>query len=293
MRKYIIFSSVATIALAAMTALSLSSCNKEDVTAQASEPQEIVLNVSDGIDLDVETKATTEVTTIPSSLYFGATTGTAGSSDAVKWAAATGSVSSNKISTGKYQSATPTAYNWYVSNKTFTVAATGPTIAADNGTDIISGVAKANSTASPSVTLNHIFSRVKLGTTTSPNGYSVSGVSVTIKSTSSTDITGTAGTYNMATDKWTAASTRLTTAQSLTSSSDLYLIPGTYTLTATYTLSKTGFSKTYTSKTTTVTIAQGKINTINCSFSNNEAQAITLVVSLTAWGAETQTATFS
>lgn len=292
MRKDTIFSSLATIALVAMTALSLSSCNKEGVTAQVSEPQEIVLNVSDGIDLDVETKATA-LTTVPTSLYFGATTGTAGSSDAVKWAADTGSVSSNKISTGKYQSATPTAYNWYVSNKPFTVPATGPTIAADNGTDIISGVAKANSTASPSVTLNHIFSRVKLGTTTSPNGYSVSDVSVTIKSTSSTDITGTAGTYNMATDKWTAASTRLTTAQSLSSSSDLYLIPGTYTLTATYTLSKTGFSKTYTSKTTTVTIVQGKINTINCSFTNNEAQAITLVVLLTEWDPVTQTATFS
>ena len=272
--------------IAAAALLAAASCNKDAGQAEpVPSTDEIVLLVGDTFDPVVDTK-TTAVSAVPSSLYWGASTGSAGS-ETSKWASASASVSSNKISTGKYQTATPTSYNYYVANQSFTIGSS-TTMTASSSTDVVCGRAASNSTT-PSVTLNHIFARTGSFTATATDGYSISSVSWQIIGKS--EINGTAGTYNLTTDTWTAASTKLSSYTAITSSSDMYLIPGTYTIKVSYTLSKGDWSASYT-KTGDVTIVKGKVNNISASFSGS-ATAIVLSVSLTDWGTQNHTPTFS
>lgn len=278
MKKFSVF------IIAAVAALSFVSCQKNDRIPNDSEGQEIVLNVGDSFEVD--TKATA-VTAVPSTLYWGASTGT--STESVKWATASASVSSSKINTGKYQTATATAYNYYVANQTFTVA--GDMTVANNNTDIVAGRTASSSSTTPSVTLNHIFARTGSLTCNAQSGYTISGVSWKIYGSSS-DIQGTAGTYNMKSQSWTAASTKLTSETAITSTSDMYLIPGTYTIKVSYTLTKGDYSQSFT-KTGTVSLTMGKVNNISCTAIGGGASEIVLSVSLTAWGSENKNMTLS
>ncbi len=270
------------ILTATAAALAAIACNKPAELASAPEaaPQEIVIGVGDGFSAEVDTKATA-VTSLPSTLYWGATTGT--TTEASKWAAASASVSSSKINTGHYQSATPTAYNYYVANQTFSVGASTTMTVANNNTDVIVGRTAASSSTTPSVALDHIFARTGTLTANAPSGYNISGVSWKIVGKS--DINGTAGTYNMTTGAWTAASTKLSSETAITSSSDMYLIPGTYTVKVTYTLTKGEWSSTAT-KTADVTLVKGKINNITGTVNNlGGATQIVLSLSVTDWTA--------
>ena len=254
------------------------SCSKNVMSVEepfADAGKEIVIGVGDTMDAVVTTKATA-VTTLSGNLYWGASTGT--STETVKWATATGAVSSNKINTGKYLAATPVAYNYYVANQTFTVA--GDMTVANNNTDIIAGRCAQNSTAAPPVTLNHIFARTGTLTCNTQSGYTISDVSWKIVGKST--INGTAGTYNMKSQSWTAASTKLTSDTAITSSSDMYLIPGTYTIKVTYTLTKGDWTATFT-KQGDVTLVAGKKNNITCTAIGGAASQIVLNLSLTAW----------
>ena len=278
MKKFSVF------IIAAAVAFSFASCQKNDRIPNDSEGQEIVLNVGDSFEVD--TKATA-ITTVPSTLYWGASTGT--STESVKWSTASASVSSSKINTGKYQTATATAYNYYVANQTFTVA--GDMTVANNNTDIVAGRTASSSSTTPSVTLNHIFARTGSLTCNTQSGYSISGVTWKIYGSSS-DIQGTAGTYNMKSQSWTAASTKITSETPITSSSDMYLIPGTYTIKVSYTLTKGDYSQSFT-KTGTVSLTMGKVNNISCTAIGGGASEIVLSVSLTAWGSENKNMTLS
>ena len=220
--------------------------------------REIVIGVCDD-GLDVGTKAT-EIKALPSSLYWGATTGSG--TETVKWSNASATVSSSKINTGKYQTASPTAYNYYVSNVSLSVGA-NTTVSAVNTTDVICGRTEASTTSSsPTVTLGHVFARTgSLSLTAS--GYTLSGVSCTIKSKGS--LTGTKGTYNLRTGAWSSVTALPSTAlgswtpsgSTATASSDLYLIPGVYTVTVTYTATKSGTSTSRT-QSGDVTLEAGK-----------------------------------
>ena len=264
------------------------SCNKLASTSEPvyySEPEEIVLNVGDGFEAVVDTKATA-LTAVPGTLYWGASTGT--STETVKWATASGTVTSSKINTGKYQTATATAYNYYVASQTFTVA--GDMTVANNSNGVVAGRTAQNSTTNPAVTLNHIFARTGTLTCNAQSGYTISGVSWKIVGKST--INGTAGTYNMKSQGWTAASTKLTSDTAITSSSDMYLIPGTYTLKVTYTLAKGDWSETFT-KSCDVTIVGGKINNVTCTAIGGAASQIVISVSLADWGTQNHTPTLS
>ena len=261
--------------LLGLLAIAFVSCQKWSGEETGAAGPEIILGVEeDG--LDFSTKATA-ITALPSSLYWGATTGT--STEAAKWSSASASVSSSRISTGKYQTSTPTAYNYYVSNVALSVGA-NTTVTASNTTDVICGRAASTSSTTPSVALGHIFARTGTISFTAPSGYTASNVSYTIVGQST--INGTAGTYNLKTGAWTAASTKLSTATALTASSDMYLIPGTYTIKCTFTLTRGDFSKTYT-QSGNVTLVQGKVNNITVTTASAEANQIVINLSLTAW----------
>lgn len=259
------------------------SCAKS-VEPENQNPKEIVLCVGgDTIDMQVQTK-TTEITTLPSTLYYSMTTGTIGS-ETSKIESASGNVGSGKIATGVYQSLTPTSYNYYVSNAAITFAASGSTISAANTTDVIAGKVTSNET-NPSVKLDHIFARTGTLTLNTQGDYALSNVSWNIESSSA----GTGGTYNIAKNIWTSVTALSST--SLTGSSDLYLVPGDYTLSVTYTLTMGDWKQTFTKK-ATVTLVAGKVNNISGTASGGNASEISITVTLTAWGQNDITATFS
>ena len=262
----------------AIAALLTLSCQKNIASVDACAPQEIVLAISEApVEVFTGTKAITPVNSLPASLYWGATTGSG--SESTKWASASGTVSAGKINTGKYQTATPTTYNYYLSNVSMsigantTVSATGGT----SGTDVICGRATSIS-ATPSVTMDHVFARTGSITTTCTNG-SLTGLSYTIKAKG--DNTGTTGTYNLRTDAWSSAS-GITSDTAITGSSDLYLIPGDYTIKATGTYTRGDYVATKT-MTGTVTLTGGKINNIALAWPDGGTE-IVITVTLTPWG---------
>ena len=288
--------------------MTLASCQKNIQIAVPDGPQEIVLAVGgDDIEMGVDTKATA-LTALPSPLYWEGTSGT-WKSETAKWSSESKSVTtsgdSKVINTGKYQTATPTAYNYYLSNKAITFASGGSTIVPTNDTDVIAGCTQAatNSTA-PSVTMDHVFARTGTLTAKPESGYTLSSVSCKIASKSG-GTGGTAGTYNIATKTWSSitalSSTTLgsfsgSSTSQLTSSSDMYLTPGVYTITVTYTLSigdDKEWTKTFT-KSGDVTLVAGKVNSITWTCpSDGTATKITISVSLNSWGTQALTLTLS
>lgn len=274
-------------------AAALPSCNKEVTNENSIRGEEIVIGMGDSFDATVETR-TTAITAVPATLYWGATKGgnAAGSAnETLVWSKTSASLSSGKISTGKYQTSTPTSYNYYVTNKdNLTVGAGNTTITADNTVDALAGRTFGNSTTTPSVELQHIFSRTGSLTMSAQSGYNISGVSWTIVGTGT--VNGTAGTYDLKTGTWTSASAKLTDDTAITSSSDLYLIPGAYTVKCTYTLAKGDWSKTFT-KSASVTLTQGKINNISGTASGGDASEIKISVTLADWQTVTLTPTFA
>lgn len=285
MKKPIIY----PLLCAAVAVLGTTSCQKDELKSVSSAKEQIVLSLDDGsIDMSVATKAT-EIADLPSSLNLARTSGTWKSETSVNTSASF-NVTSGKIATGWYQTATPTKYNYYVSNAAMTFAAGGSTIAATNATDIIAGCTQtATDSGNPSVTLNHIFARTATLTCKTQSGYEISGISWKIVSKSG-GTGGTAGTYNIATKAWSEVTALA--SQTVKSSSDLYLIPGDYTISVTYTLTKGDWSKKFT-KSGDVTLVAGKKNSITCTATGGSASEIQLSVTLTAWGTESHTLTFS
>lgn len=254
------FDLLKTSCLLLLSSMLAAACSKEfpeasipqDIKNGGLSREEIVLGLAgDNLLADVVTK-TTEVSNVPATLYWGATTGS-GASEAVKWGSASASVSGGKISTGKYQTLTPTSYNYYVSNVAMFVGA-NTTVTATNTTDVVVGRCAANTSTTPSVTLGHIFSRTGTLTFTAP-GYTITDVSWKIVGKST--INGTKGVYNLRTGAWTSATTKLTSETTITSSSRLYLIPGTYTVKITFTASKDGITRPDLTKTGDIVMGKG------------------------------------
>ena len=229
----------------------------------------------------METKAT-PVTAIPSTLYWGMTQ----SNGTVKQATVSKDVSSSQLATGFYQTLSPTTYIHYVGNASFTAG--GAMTVANNGTDIIVGKSSSSS-ATPSVVLNHIFARTGTFTCNTQSGYTISNVSWTIMSSGS--VTGTAGTYDMASQSWTSRSSALAET-AVSSGSDLFLLPGQYTVKVTYTLTKGDYVATFT-KSGAVTLVAGKVNNISCTAVGGNATEIVIACSLTAWGTQSVSMTLS
>ena len=260
------------------------SCAKS-VEPENQTPKEIVLCVGgDTIDMQVQTK-TTAITTVPSSLYYSMTTGTLGSEETSKKGSTSGNVGSGKIATGVYQTLTSTFYNYYVSNAAITFAASGSTISAVNTTDVIAGKVTSKET-NPSVKLDHVFARTGTLTLNTQSGYTLSNVSWKIESSTA----GTGGIYNIANGRWSSVTKLSSTA--ITKDSDMYLVPGDYTLSVTYTLSKGDWNQTFNKK-ATVTLVAGKVNNITGTASGGNASEISITVTLTEWGTNNITATFS
>ncbi len=241
---------------------------------------------SDGINMSVSTKATA-VTSV-STVYWEAKEGST-----VKYAKQTCSVSGGTVTTGQYWPATiPSGgYIYFVSNHDF-ASGTG-VMSVNNTEDVVAGTTSGARSNGVTVALDHIFSRTGTLTFVAKDGYTASNVVWKIASTGSA--AGTAGSYTIGTG-WASSGATALAKQEFTSSSDLYLIPGSYSVEVSFTLTKGSFTQNYV-KTGSVTLVQGKVNNITADFDTvnpiDDASDIEFGVTVTPWGSEDHTPNFS
>lgn len=266
-----------TVAMAIMTLMTAVSCEQLNVNSVSSEPSEIVLTLNAN-KLVAETKAITAVSTLPSSLYWGATKGS--DTEVMEWESSSAVISNGKLHTGKYQTLTPVAYNFYVSNAPLAVGA-NTTVTVTGGTDgidVICGRVSASSDATPEVVLEHVFARTGSISIGAEKG-TLSDVTYRIQPKIGGN-TGTSGTYSLKTGTWSSVS-GLSAGTTLTSSSDLYLIPGDYTISAEATYTLNNYSVTET-RYGDITLTAGKINDIELSWPD-VSDEIEVICSLQDW----------
>ena len=120
------------------------------------------------------------------------------------------------------------------------------------------------------------------------SGYTLTNVTYKLKSKGTT--TGTKGTYNIYSGSW--SSTTALSETTITSSSDLYLIPGTYTLTVSGTRTKGDFTNTF-SGSVDINIVAGKTHAISATITGDPAVQIVVSTTLTAWSSTTLTPSIS
>lgn len=268
------------------------SCNKADVE---SIPDGLIAFRQTGLEsafsATVQTKAT--AVTDLSSFNVTCTTGSAGSESQV-WnnVAFTKDGSYFKAGDGgKWWPSADPGYHFYAANAALTFNADGPTVAATNGTDVVCAYMPSPAYKTPNtLEFKHIFARITDVTFSSIDGYTISGISVTI-----TPKTG--GTYNLRTGNgrtdgtgWssftTGSATGIANATPGTKSNDLYLVPGNYTLTASWTATKGNYTKTFSNKTVDIVVVGGKRNSITASLTG-DASEVLFSVSVAAWGSNT------
>ena len=279
---------IALVGIAAI--LAATGCEKSTSPRHADD-REIVF-AAQGLNFNVQTKATpvTELATF----NVLASTGTVGTSETQAWAPVAVTKNGSDYLTGKYWPLNDQNYHFYASNASLTFGATGSTVTADGSTDIVVAYLPSPSFKEKNtLTFNHIYARVGNFTLNTQSGYTLSGVSATLKD----GVSG--GTYNIfsgdgqtdgtswsalsaASDRTLAGFSSSTTAP--VSSNDLWLVPGDYTISVTYTLNKGDYSEQFT-KTGTVSLVAGKTNTITATAVGGSATEIKFGVSVTAWTA--------
>lgn len=278
-----------TFALVGIAAiLAATGCEKSTPPRHADDGE--IVFAAQGLNFNVQTKVTpvTELATF----NVLASTGTVGASETQAWAPVAVTKDGTDYLTGKYWPLTDQSYHFYASNASLTFGATGSTVTADGSTDIVVAYLPTPSFKEKNtLTFNHIYARVGNLTLNTQSGYTLSGVSATLKD----GVSG--GTYNIFSGNgqtdWTgwsalgAASDRALGAFSSSttapvSTNDLWLVPGDYTISVTYTLNKGDYSEQFT-KTGTVSLVAGKTNTITATAVGGSASEIKFGVSVTAW----------
>lgn len=289
-----------TLALASLVLMG-AACNKLESPQPSKAPavvpgSQIVFSLSgEGLVFDA-TKATAVTLSNLTSFNLQCITGTAGSAEANAWSLTSLDGHSGTVNTGKYWPVTDPGYKFYASNAAITFAAAGSTVNPANcNTDwVVASNTAPTYAASNTLTFNHILARLGTVTLNTQGGYTLSGVTATLKSASHS------GTYKLSNCTWTskgsasdeacAAFSGSVSAQ--TSTNDIYVVPGSYTMSVSYTLTKGDYVQSFT-KTGTITLAEGRINNITATAVGGSAQEITFSVSVTAWSNNPVTLTLS
>lgn len=294
----------------AMVLMAAVGCNKEaGSTGWQEAPAEYVI----GIDYPFEAFVTTRVSAVndfngletynnEKVVYWAATSGTSSETKKYPESGTTSergvvNTQSGVVKTGRYQSSNSGSLNWYVSNVSFTVPAsgtTGPTITASvnntansNSVDILAGRVS-SSQLEPNIVLDHIYARTGTLSLSVSDGYEFIGTPTwQIKRTSASGSSSNAnmsGTYNMKTGSWSQVS-GLNGYVSFNSGSDLYLIPGSYDVQISYRLRKGDWesSSTPITKSASVNLQAGVISNITGNVTGSGASELTLGISITQW----------
>lgn len=258
----------------------------------------------------VDTKATAVTDENLTAFYASATQGTAGSETSV-WNSAAFASDGESTPTyygDKWWPDSDPAYHFYASNAAITFDAAGSTVEASNAMDVVC----AYMTDPTYKTLNtlsfeHVFARVGNVNVTADEGYTISGVSITLTpktggtfnmrtGAGQTDGTGWSGlTTGSATELFDGASAKTmvygAASQTLTTGNDLYLVPGTYTVTATWTATRGEYTKTFTGMQTTVNLTGGSINSLSTTLTGTAVELV-FGVSVAAWSSNSVNMTF-
>lgn len=290
MKRLLIITTAAVCALAV-------SCKQESVPVNTSSgKEEIAFTTNDSFSAEVSTK-TSIITSLQSSgFYASATTGT--SSETLLWNNANFNYSSGQYKGNRYWPVENNGIHFYASNAEITFSADGCSV---NGVSAKEKDVVCASLASPAwgvaneLTFEHIFARVGAVTVTAPDGYNVVNLNISF----TPKITGN---YNIKTKSWSneaadsSSPIKKIASSASTNDNNLWIIPGTYTLTATYTLEKgTGdgkYSESF-SKTASVKLEAGKLNSIQTTLPEGNASEIQFTVSVTEWGNNSITAVFT
>lgn len=274
------------------------SCKSDPVPdLQQPESKEIVFTACDVMSATVNTKASVITSLQSDGFYASATTGT--SSETQLWNNAGFTYVSNQYKGDKYWPASNNGIHFYASNYQMTFNAGGCSVNNVNANqkDIVCAyLASPAWGESNELTFEHIFSRIGNVSVTAPTGYTVSNLNISFTPFVS-------GSYNLKTKEWSGKTTNssspvqtIATSPSNSNSNNLWFIPGTYTLTATYTLEKgTGegrYIENFT-KTASVSLQAGKLNTIQTTLPAGSATDILFTVTVTPWDNTTITAVFA
>jgi hypothetical protein len=260
-------------------AFAVVSCNKEPVSAEGGDSPEVVFKL--GGEFSAQTRAASVVNDDSdlSDLYVTATkngnsqTAVDGFSNAVfrkngdYW----------KGVSAKYWPNQDENYRFAISNVQLSnFAVTASCAANTNFQDIVYDyLANPNYKSTNSVLLEHAYARIGTVRILAPDGYTVSGMVLTISPVVS-------GTFNVQTEAWTntgspqnpvsilpkagsnpsTASINVAGGSVTSDNNDLWLLPGSYNLSITYTIVKGDYRKEFTKTCRNVQIQRGKINNI-------------------------------
>ena len=219
-----------------------------------------------------------------------ATTGSAGSESLVTgFSSVAFTKGTTYFESGKWWPSSNPSYHFYGANATITFNAAGSTVAASNSTDFVCAYMPSPTYLEPNtLSFEHIFARIGDVTVTAVDGYTITGVSVSVTPKVS-------GTYNIRTGAgqsdgtgWSSTSngsaTGIANATPGTKSNDVWLVPGTYELTISWTAAKDDYTYTFTNRTINVALQAGKVNSISLGLTG-DANKIQFSVSVADWGA--------
>ena len=284
--------------LAAAALAAAVSCNQDPAPAASpAEPNEIVFSAGGAMAAEVSTKATVVNSLESSGFYVSATSGTTAESQL--WSNAAFSYSSGKYKGSKYWPLENNGMHFYASNANMSFSADGCIVegASANTKDIVCAYLPSPTWKEPNdLTFEHIFARVGNVTVTPPSDYSVSGFSITFTPFIS-------GNYNIKTGEWSGKAAdssspnkSIATSTANVNDNNLWVVPGEYELTATYTLERgTGagrYQEQFTKK-ATVNLVAGKVSSIQTTLPDGNAAEILFNVTVTPWGSNAITATFT
>lgn len=283
MNRFTIYTCMLVVAL-----LSAVSCSKQEQPVW-SDNRIAFRAGGPGVDLDIRTRTVSETTasTLESSgFYVSAVTGSAGSESSV-WNSVSFTKDGTYFEGDKYWPNSNPSYKFYASSLAITYAAAGSTVNASNTSDVVCSYMASPTYKSPNTFIfEHIFARIGDVTVSARDGYTITGVSVSI-----TPKTG--GVYNMRTGSgqsdgtgWssvtTGSATNIANATPGTKSNDLYLVPGNYDIAFSWTASKGGYSEAQSRTIKNVAVTGGKVNSFSAGLTGS-ASEIEFGVSITPW----------
>ena len=281
------------VLLLAALPLLAASCNKAQEVAAEKSPVTFTV-AGEGISVDVETKAAEVTAANLSPINVLAITGTAGSTETTAWSGAFADNGEGQYTATAADRFWPSEGNpgwmFYASNVSMTPAATGPTVAADNSTDVVcSFMGSPAPRSSNTLVFEHILARINDVTVNAAAGYTISNVVITVTPLIS-------GTFNLAagighTDGtgWSAtvpgASTTISRDDQLpgVKNNDVWCVPGNYVITAAWTATKGESVQNYSGKTQTVAITGGKQNNLVTTLGGNASEVV-FSVTVNPWG---------
>lgn len=274
-----------TLFYLALAAIAACSCNRSKNDSGA--PGQILFTAPFSASVDTKTSEV-DATALQSGGFNVSAVKGSGGSDTEAWTNVHFTNDGNVYTGGKWWPISDPSYRFYASNSALSFTQGGATVSASNDKDIVCAYASSPIyKATNQLRFRHIFARLSDVTVSAIDGYTITGVSMSI-------VPIVSGTYNLylgdghTIDRYGWSDTQEGSAVSIADSTpgtrenDIYLAPGNYIITATWTATKGDYSETFSNYIVTVVLTSGKMNNINCSL-GGDAESISFKVSVAPW----------